>query len=140
MSALRRVALALWLGIGATILGIAAPATFRYVQGPAAADIVGAMLNVWHWAAVLVPAVVLLFCRRRRLPSLLLAAALVMALAQLAIDLKIHAIRAASPVPISSLAKSDPVRKHFGMLHGVSSLLMLLQVVGAAVVVATDRD
>jgi hypothetical protein len=63
-----------------------------------------------------------------------------MALAQIAIDLRIHAIRAASPVPISLLAKTDPVRKHFGALHGLSSLLMLLQVVGAGVVVAVEKD
>jgi hypothetical protein len=140
MTALRRVLLALWFGIGAALIGIAAPATFRHVQGVVAADIVGSMLSIWHWIAVIVPAVAFLIPPRRRLPTILLGVALALALSQIAIDARIHAIRAASPVPISSLAKTDPVRRHFGMLHGVSSLLMLLQVVGAGVVVAVERE
>jgi hypothetical protein len=54
--------------------------------------------------------------------------------------LRIRNIRAKSPVPISELSREDPLRRQFGRLHGVSSLLLLMQVVAAGVALAMDRD
>jgi hypothetical protein len=134
-----RLIAALWLGGGAVLLAIAAPAAFRGAGDPThAASIVGDMLGQWRFIAIGAPALLLVLAairKGRRGPMILVGIALVLALAQMAIDARIHAIRAASPVPISSMEKSDPVRRHFGMLHGVSSGLMLLQIIAAACVV-----
>lgn len=119
---------------------IAAPAAFDAAPDrTTAANIVGAMLSRWHLLAVIAPLVLLARDHRRGLPSTLrvvvLASAIILAVAQIGVDMKIGAIRAGSPVAISALAPDDPVRKKFGMLHGVSSLLMLLQVVAAGIAV-----
>ena len=134
-----RLIAALWLGGGAVLLAIAAPAAFRGAGDPThAASIVGDMLGQWRYLAVGAPALLLILAavrRGRRGPVILVALALVLALAQMAVDTRIHRIRRESAVPISSLDKSDPVRRHFGMLHGASSGLMLLQIIAAAAVV-----
>jgi hypothetical protein len=53
------------------------------------------------------------------------------------IDTRIRIMRNESIVPISSLSREDPVRRRFGLLHGLSSLLLIGQVITAAAVVAT---
>ena len=45
------------------------------------------------------------------------------------IDLKVRALAAASLVPISSLAATDPVRKAFMSLHGMSMMFLLFQII-----------
>ena len=55
----------------------------------------------------------------------------------LTLDTRIRMIRGSSLVPISSLSSDDPVRRQFGMLHGMSSMLLIGQVVAAAAVVAS---
>lgn len=118
---------------------LAASAAFRAAPNPtAAADVVGAMLARWHYIALAAPlALFALELRRaRRVVLIVLFAALVLAAAQAFVDLRIRAIRASSPVSISSLDRDDPVRKRFGALHGVSMLLLLLQAISAALVVA----
>jgi uncharacterized membrane protein len=131
-----RLLAALWLGGGAVLLAIAAPAAFRGAGDPThAASIVGDMLGQWRYLAIGAPAILLVISalrRGRRGPMILIGLALLMAFAQMALDARIHKIRAESLVPISALEKSDPVRRHFGMLHGASSGLMLLQIVAAA--------
>jgi hypothetical protein len=134
-----RLIAALWLGGGAALLAIAAPAAFRGAgDATHAATIVGDMLGQWRYLAIGAPAFLLIVAairKGRRGPMIVVGVALVLALAQMAIDTRIHRIRAASAVPISSLEKRDPIRRHFGMLHGVSSGLMLLQIIAAAGVV-----
>jgi uncharacterized membrane protein len=134
-----RLVAALWLGGGALLLAIAAPAAFRGAGDPThAASIVGDMLGQWRYLALGAPAVLLVISalrRSRRGPMILVGLALLLAVVQMAVDSRIHKIRAESPVPISSLEKSDPVRRHFGMLHGASSGLMLLQLIAATAVV-----
>ena len=131
-----RLIAALWRGGGALLLGIAAPAAFRGAGDPThAASIVGDMLEQWRYLAIGAPILLLLIGtvrRARRGPLILTALALLLALGQMAVDSQIHKIRRASSVPISSLEKTDPVRRHFGMLHGASSGLMLLQIIAAA--------
>jgi MbtH protein len=135
-----RLIAALWFGSGCFLI-LAASAAFRAAGDPTvAANVVGSMLTRWHYIALLAP--LLLFAlelrRVRRAVLLVLFAAILLAAAQSFVDLRIQAIRAESPVAISALPQTDPVRRHFGMLHGLSSLLLLMQTVGAAVAVTAS--
>ena len=129
---------ALWFGAGAFIL-IAAAAIFRAADSPTtAANVVGAMLTRWHYLALLIP-VALVFLLRNRARSIVLAAlftAIILASVQAFVDLRIRQIRASTPVAISALDRDDPLRRQFGMLHGLSSLLLVVQVLAAAAVVS----
>jgi len=101
------------------------------------------MLGAWHYLALGAP-ILLLAIEWRRARSTVLAvifAGVMFAAFEAAIDLKIRAIRAASPVPISELSQRDPVRRRFGMLHGVSSIALMVQVLIAATsTVVIERD
>ena len=130
---------ALWLGGGAFLLFIGAPAAFKASDSPMnAASVVGAMLTRWHYIGLLLPLLLLAIEWRHARPRLIaiLSAAIVLAALQAVVDLRIRAIRAQSPVPISSLDRNDPIRKRFGVLHGISSVLLLGQVVLATAGVA----
>jgi uncharacterized protein YbdZ (MbtH family) len=134
----QRLLSALWLG-SAFFLMLAASAAFRAAPNPtAAADVVGAMLSRWHYIALAAP--LLLFAlelrRPRRLVLIAVFTGLLLAAGQVFVDLRIRSIRQHSPAPISSLDRNDPLRRHFGALHGVSMLLLLLQALSAAAVVA----
>ncbi len=118
---------------------LAASAAFRAApDATTAADVVGAMLTRWHYIALAAP--LLLFAlelrKSRRFVLIMLFVALLIAAAQVVIDLRIRTIRMMSPVPISSLDRNHPVRKRFGALHGASMLLLLAQTIAAAAVVA----
>lgn len=118
---------------------LAASAAFRAApNSTVAADVVGAMLNRWHYIALAAPLILFALELRnpRRIVLIVLFAAIVLAAAQSFVDLRIRTIRTTTTVPISELAKEDPVRRRFGALHGVSMLLLLLLAVSAAVVVA----
>lgn len=122
---------------------LAASAAFRAAPDPAvAADVVGAMLARWHYIALAAP--LLLFAielrRVRRVVLIALFIALMLAAAQALVDLRIRTIRLMSPVAISSLDREHPVRRKFGALHGVSMLLLLLQTIAAAGVVAARTE
>jgi hypothetical protein len=101
------------------------------------------MLTRWHYIALAAP-LLLLVLEWRRLRTAVIAivfAAIVIATLQALVDLRIRAIRESSPVPVSSLALSNPLRRRFGRLHGVSSLLLLGEIVAAACAVgAIERD
>jgi hypothetical protein len=100
------------------------------------------MLMRWHYLALLAPlALIILEWKRGKSRMLLvLFFAILLASAQALADTRIRIIRQQSIVPISSLSPADPVRRRFGLLHGVSSLLLVGQVIlaGAAVVLADD--
>jgi hypothetical protein len=118
---------------------LAASAAFRSSpNSTVAADVVGAMLSRWHYIALAAPLALFALELRnaRKVVLVVLFATIILAAAQAFVDLRIRAIRNASVVPISELAKEDPVRRQFGALHGISMLLLLLQAVGAGVVVA----
>jgi hypothetical protein len=143
MTGLRKLIAAFWFGSGAFI-AIAAAAIFRAAGDPfTAANVVGAVLSRWHYIALLAPLVLLLLEWRRqrgRIILLLFIAIFIAALESL-IDVRIATMRQRSVVPISSLSRRDPVRRQFGMLHGISTLLLLADVVAAAAVIALgDRD
>lgn len=132
----------LWLGAGAFIL-IVASAVFSAAGTPtSAANVVGAILSRWHYIALAAPALLLLLewrSPRSRIVAVLFAGVLLATL-QVVVDMRIRQIRNGSPVPISSLARTDPVRRRFGLLHGVSSLLLVAEVLAAAAFVGMDRD
>jgi hypothetical protein len=138
VKAIPRLIAALWLGAGAFIL-LSAAAVFRAAGTPTvAADVVGALLGHWHYIALGAPVLLLAFEWRRARASIiaLLFAGVLFAATQIVVDLRIRGIRAESSTPISSLDRNDPVRRRFGVYHGVSSILLLLQVVTAAVNIA----
>jgi hypothetical protein len=117
---------------------LAASAAFRAAGNPTiAADVVGSMLTRWHYIALAAPlALFALELRRvRRVVLFVLFASVLLAAAQSLVDLRIRGIRASSPVPISELRREDPLRRRFGMLHGISMMLLALQAIGAGTVV-----
>lgn len=134
----QRLISSLWLG-SAFFLMLAASAVFRAApNATAAADVVGAMLTRWHYIALAAPLALFAFelRRSRRFVLIVLFLAVLLAAAQVFVDLRIRAMRVSSPVAISSLDRNDPVRKRFGALHGASMALLLLQTIAAALVVA----
>ena len=138
----QRLIAAIWLGSGFFLI-LAASAAFR-VAGDSfsAANFVGAMLGRWHYIALFAPVVLLIFewQRQRNRMILLLFIAIIVAALQSMIDVRISAMRQQSIVPISSLDRNNPVRRQFGMLHGLSTLLLLVDVAAAAAIVALEPN
>jgi len=132
----------LWLGSAIFVI-LAAVAAFGALNTATdAANVVGAILTRWHYIALLAPLALLALEWRRSRPLVLglLFAAILFASAQALVDTRIRAMRLESPVPITSLASGDALRRRFGLLHGVSSMLLLAQVITAgAAVVTTDE-
>jgi hypothetical protein len=134
-----RLIQALWLGSGVFLL-LTASAAFNAASNTTdAANVVGAVLVRWHYIALLAPLALMFLEWRRSRPIMLviLFVAVLLASFQALIDTRIRMIRGSSYVPISSLPSDDPVRRQFGILHGMSSLLLIGQVVAAATVVAS---
>ena len=100
------------------------------------------MLGGWHYIAIILPVLLLAleWRRARALMVIILFAGIVFGATQIAVDLRIRAIREASAIPISSLPHNDPIRRRFGALHGISSILLLAEVLVAAGAVATDTE
>jgi hypothetical protein len=137
--AITRLIQAIWLGSGVFLL-LTANAAFDAASNTTdAANVVGAVLVRWHYIALLAPLVLMFLEWRRSRPVMLviLFVAVLLASFQALIDTRIRMIRGSSFVPISSLPSDDPVRRQFGILHGMSSLLLIGQVVAAATVVAS---
>jgi hypothetical protein len=139
MNRLQHLVAALWFGGALFLIAIAAPAAFGTSPSVStAANVIGAMLTRWHYIALTAPLILLaLEWRRARTAAIaVLLAAILFAAAQALADTRLRAMRSSSVVPISALRQDDPVRRRFGLLHGVSSILFLLQVISAGVVVA----
>jgi hypothetical protein len=134
---LRRMIAALWFGSGLFIV-IAAAAVFR-AAGP---DAIGAILTRWHYIALIAPLALVFFewRKQRTRMVLLLFIAILIAASESVLDVRIAAMRRDSPVPIRSLSRDSVVRRRFGMMHGMSTLLLIVDVVAAAAVIAADRD
>ena len=100
------------------------------------------MLGAWHYIAIALPVILLAieWRRARALMVIILFAGIVFGATEIAVDLRIRAIREASVIPISSLSPNDPVRRRFGALHGISSILLLAQVVVAAGAVGAGTE
>jgi hypothetical protein len=142
MEALQRLIAALWLG-SAFFLMLSASAAFRAAGNTSiAADVVGSMLTRWHYIALAAPLMLFALELRRARPVILIVlfVAIVLAATQSFVDLRIRAIRQSSPVSISDLDRTDPVRRRFGALHGLSMVLLLSQTILAAAVVLAARE
>jgi hypothetical protein len=139
MDALQRLIAALWMG-SAFFLMLSASAAFRAAGNTSmAADVVGAMLTRWHYIALAAPLALFALELRRARPLILvvLFVAILLAAGQSFVDLSIRAIRQSSPIAISALDKTDPIRRRFGALHGLSMVLLLTQaIIAAGIVVA----
>jgi hypothetical protein len=134
-----RLIQAIWLGSGVFLL-LTASAAFNAASNTTdAANVVGAVLTRWHYIALLAPLALMILEWRRSRPIMLVSLFIAVLLAsfQGLLDTRIKMIRGSSLVPISSLSSDDPVRRQFGMLHGMSSLLLIGQVIAAAAVVAS---
>lgn len=137
MDSIQRLIAGIWVGSGVFLM-LAASAAFRTASTPtAAAELVGAMLTRWHYIALAAPLLLFVIELRqsRKLVLVIVFFAIVVAAAQAFVDLRIRSIRDSSTIPISSLDRSDPIRRQFGALHGVSMTLLVLQVLSAAAVV-----
>jgi hypothetical protein len=144
LTTVQLIALALWLGGGAMLMLVSAPAAFSgSPDRTTAANVVGIMLSRWHYLALILPLLLLAVEWRRDFASsvrlIVLVGAIVLASSQIATDLRIRHVRTTSIVPISELAPEHPTRRRFGRLHGLSSLLMLSQILAAAGYAATLR-
>jgi len=137
--AITRLIQAVWLGSGIFLMLSAAAAFSAASNTTDAANVVGAILTRWHYIALLAPLLLMFQEWRRSRPVMLiiLFIAILLASFQALVDTRIRILRAESFAPISSLAKDDPVRRQFGMLHGISQLFLLGQVIAAGVAVAT---
>jgi hypothetical protein len=142
MSRIRFLIAGLWFGSGVFLL-LSAAAAFEAAGNPTVAgNVVGAMLSRWHYIALLAPLLLLLmeWRRARGRVMALLVVGIVLAAGQVLADVRIRQIRLDSAVPISSLSTKDPVRRQFGMLHGLSSLLLIAEAVVAGVFLAMRHD
>jgi hypothetical protein len=139
--AVTRLIQAVWLGSGVFLILSAAAAFSAASNATDAANVVGAILTRWHYIALLAPLLLMFLEWRRSRPVMLiiLFIAVLLASFQALLDTRIRIIRAESFTPISSLPHDDPVRRQFGLLHGISQLLLIGQVIAAGAVVAT-RD
>ena len=134
-----RLIQAIWLGSGVFLM-LSASAAFSAASNQTdAANVVGAILTRWHYIALFAPLLLMFLEWRRARPVMLviLFIAILFASFQALLDTRIRIMRTESFVPISSLPHNDPVRKQFGMLHGISQLFLLGQVIAAAAAVAT---
>ena len=137
--AITRLIQALWLGSGVFLL-LTASAAFNAASNTTdAANVVGAVLVRWHYIALFAPLLLMFLEWRRSRPVMLviLFIAVLFASFQALLDTRIRMIRDSSAAPISSLSPGDPIRRQFGMLHGMSSMLLIGQVIAAAAVVAS---
>lgn len=137
MMRVQRLVAGLWLG-SAFFMMLAASAAFRSASTPTeAADVVGAMLTRWHYIALAAPLLLFVFELRRVRYGVLIVLfiAIIVASLQGFADVRIRHIRFASDIPISHLDRDNPLRRQFRMLHGLSSGLLLVQALLAAIVV-----
>jgi hypothetical protein len=137
VEALQRLIAALWLG-SAFFLMLSASAAFSAAGNTSnAADVVGSILTRWHYIALAAPLALFALELRRARPLILIVlfVAILLAAGQSFVDLRIRAIRQSSPIAISELDRTDPVRRRFGALHGISMMLLLSQAILAAAVV-----
>jgi hypothetical protein len=138
-----RLISSVWFGGAIFLVAVAAPAAFSSSPNTTvAADVVGAMLTRWHYIALAAPLLLLAMEWRsaRTATLVVLFVAIVFASLQAMCDTRIRTMRMESLVPISSLPRQDFVRRRFGLLHGISSLLLLAEAMCAAVVVARRHD
>lgn len=135
--------LAMWGGAALLFTSVVAPAAFAVLpQRALAGAVVGRVLPVLFLSGMAVAGVSgLLRLRSGQARSWAWRAGLVVlfggcAVAQFVIGPRIERLRAELPASIESVPTSDPRRRAFGQLHGVSVAFMGLGMVGAVVALA----
>jgi len=123
-----------WLGAAAITGFVVAPHAFAAFPTRAqAGDYVGGILRILDGAAIAAGLVAggLALMRGGGRARLAAAALLVLVgIASLLLDAKLAGMRAAMG-PIDALAADDPRRRHFGILHGISMLILLFGMLAA---------
>ena len=140
--------LVVWLGGMITIAAVVAPSAFRALEQtttpdgrPAAARVVGEVLRQVHLVSYAAGALLLAtlaamkligprppgFGIRVGIVAAMLAAS---AVSGLMVDGRIAQLRESIAQPVSSLAEGDPRRVRFGQLHGLSTGLLGLSILG----------
>ncbi len=146
------VTLVVWLGGMITIAGVVAPAAFSALEQtstpdgrPAAARVVGEVLRRFHLVSYASGAIMLAalaamkligprprgFGIRIVIVALMLAAS---AVSGLMVDGRIAQLRDSIGQPVASLPENDPRRTLFGRLHGLSTGLLGLSILGGLAV------
>ncbi len=139
------VLVAIWLGAALLTVTVVAPGAFAVLPTRAlAGDMVGRVLPVLFYGAVVVPVLALAIAPEARRAFAARGSSAVAALAAVAalwlVDPRIAALRAAAVVPIDQLATTDPRRVMFGVLHAVSvALLGLAMLALAALLLVLSR-
>ena len=145
--------LVVWLGGMVTLGALAAPAAFEILEAydpemgrVLAGDVFGEILRRFHFVAY-GSGVILLGClgamatRRPRPRALGVRAGIVGAMLVISICSGVWVSRAIEELqqdigaPISTLQDDDPRRARFGMLHGLSTILMGINLAGGLVLV-----
>jgi hypothetical protein len=133
-----------FLGAIALFATTVTPALFATVPPASAARVVGRVLPVLDGAGLLLglAAVALGASGRAGRAALVLGAVLaVLAAASLfVVTPEIASIRRATGDALSHLPPTDPARRRFGMLHGLSTVLFGLQAVMAVALVALPPE
>jgi uncharacterized protein DUF4149 len=139
-----RLLLVAFLGAIALFATTVTPALFATVPPASAARVVGRVLPVLDGAGLLLglAAVALGASGRSGRAALVLGAVLaVLAAASLfVVTPEIASIRRATGDALSHLPPTDPARRRFGMLHGLSTVLFGLQAVMAVALVALPPE
>lgn len=158
MRALSLLLSALWIGGLAALGGVAAPAVFAVLQThdpvagrTLAGEVFGAVLLRYQYLLWMTGGLqlILLAARTRlgRRPrrhtlqfAILVGMLAVSSYTALAIAPRIDRIRQSSPTTMAMLPDTDPVKREFGMLHGLSNGLLALAFAGALVMFWCDTN
>lgn len=123
------VLLSAWLGATVLFAAVVAPAAFRVLPSRTLAGVlVGAVLPVLFWMGAGIGAVAFLSLRQRAARRWALGAALLLTAtslgAEVVVGRAIGRLRSAIGPDLEAVPASDPRRRAFGRLHGVSVLLL----------------
>ena len=140
-AALAAFLLALWCGAGLFFASSVARAAFAVLPSRALAGaLVGRLLPVIFWSGIIVALLALSLVvadrviggRMTRIASLMLVA-IACGMAQFVIAPRIGALRARIGPSLDARAASDPLRRQFGQLHGVSVGLLGVALIASTV-------
>lgn len=134
--------LALWIGASLFFAAVVTPALFAVSAPEDAARAVGRMLPRLDILTITLTGLAAALLVRKSWPMRLLLVGIILAaaLSEFWVTPAVAAMREQAGAPISSLSKEDPLRKRFGMLHGLSSSLLVLRILlGVATLVLAGR-
>ena len=136
--ALRALALSVWFGGGIATMLATAAVFARAESRKLAGDFAGAILrrtNLLRDAAVIVFVIAALLGARGA-STWCGGVCVILQLAVIPVDAATRHVRRELGGSIDALPADDPRRRRFGALHGIAMLLLLLQIVAAALGIA----